>query len=101
MSRLIWATTRENLPLGFANNTGTDQPAHLRSLISAFVIHFLESNIYTLATSTISIFYLVSVAEETGLNLALYETPEDRFSHDKAHIIITVRACEREKSKTS
>ena len=32
---------------GFANNTdtGADQPAHPRSLISAFVIRFLESNI--------------------------------------------------------
>ena len=28
---------------GVANNTGADQPAHPRSLISAFVIHFLES----------------------------------------------------------
>ena len=27
---------------GFANNTGADQPAHPRSLISAFVIRFLE-----------------------------------------------------------
>ena len=26
---------------GFANNTGADQPAHPRSLISAFVIRFL------------------------------------------------------------
>ena len=28
---------------GFANNTGADQPAHPRSLISAFVIRFFES----------------------------------------------------------
>ena len=27
---------------GFANNKGADQPAHPRSLISAFVIRFLE-----------------------------------------------------------
>ena len=26
---------------GVANNTGADQPVHLRSLISAFVIRFL------------------------------------------------------------
>ena len=39
----IWASTRENLSSGFANNTGADQPAHPRSLIRAFVIHFLES----------------------------------------------------------
>ena len=34
----------------FANNTGADQPAHTRSLISAFVIRYLESNICKLAT---------------------------------------------------
>ena len=36
--------------LGVANNTGADQP------ISAFVIHFLESIIYKLATGKISNF---------------------------------------------
>ena len=40
----------------FANNTGADQPAHLCSLISAFVIGFLESIISKLATDEISIF---------------------------------------------
>ena len=40
----------------FANNTGTDQPAHPRSLISAFVIRFLESIVCTLATGENSIF---------------------------------------------
>ena len=40
----------------FANNTSADQPAHPRSLISAFVIHSLESTISKLATSEISFF---------------------------------------------
>ena len=40
---------------GFANNTGADQPAHLRSLISALVIRFLEIIICKLATGEISI----------------------------------------------
>ena len=40
----------------FANDTGADQPAHPRSLISAFVIRFLESIICKLATDEISIF---------------------------------------------
>ena len=35
---------------------GADQPAHLRSLISAFVIRFLESIIYKHAADEISIF---------------------------------------------
>ena len=41
---------------GFATNTGADQPAHPRSLISAFVIRLLESIISRLATSEISLF---------------------------------------------
>ena len=42
--------------LGFANSKGADQPAHPRSLISAFVIRLLESSIFKLASSKISIF---------------------------------------------
>ena len=64
---------------GFANHTGADQPAHPRSLISAFVIRLLESIISRLATSEISMSWLISVAEETGLNLALSETPKTGF----------------------
>ena len=52
----IWASTRDNLSSGFANNTGAGQPAHLRSLISTFVIHVFESTISKLATSQISFF---------------------------------------------
>ena len=43
---------REKTCLGrFANNTGADQPAHTRSLISIFAIRFLESTISKLATN--------------------------------------------------
>ena len=41
---------------GFANNTGTDQLAHPRSLITAFDIQVLESTISKLATREISVF---------------------------------------------
>ena len=52
--RAIWALTRENLSSVFANNKGTDHSACIpRSLISAFVIHLLESII---STSQILIF---------------------------------------------
>ena len=51
-----WALIQENLFSGFVNNKSTDQPAHPRKLISAFVIRFLESIISKLATSEISIF---------------------------------------------
>ena len=64
---------------GFANNKGADQPMHPHSLISTFVIRFLEIIICKLATGEISIFRLVSVAEETGLNLALSDTQKTDF----------------------
>ena len=64
---------------GFAYNTGADQPAHSRSLISAFVIRFLESTVCKLTTGKISFFYLVSVAENTGLNLTFSELPKTGF----------------------
>ena len=50
----------------------SDQPAHSGSLISAFVFRFLESIIFKPATSEIS-------TEETGLNIALSETPKTGF----------------------
>ena len=45
-----------NLSSGFENNKGTDQPAHPCRLISAFIIHSLESIIPKHATGEISIF---------------------------------------------
>ena len=64
---------------GVANHTGADQPAHPCSLISALVIRFLESIISKVATSEISIFLLVSVAEETDFSVDLSETPKTGF----------------------
>ena len=63
----------------FANNTGADQPTHPCSLISAFIIPFLESTECKLPIAEVSIFYLVSVAEDAGLKLALSETPKTDF----------------------
>ena len=69
----------KTFPLGYANNKGADQPAHPHSLISSFVFHLLESIISRLATSEISIFKLVSGAEQAGLNLTLPETLKTGF----------------------
>ena len=55
--RLSFGHQREKTCLrGFANNTGADQPAHTRSLISAFVTRSLKSTIFNLAKRKISIF---------------------------------------------
>ena len=42
------------LVLPYANNKGSDQPAHPRSLISAFDVRFLDSRIPTLAEFKLS-----------------------------------------------
>ena len=52
----IYNMGRENLTLLDANNKCAEQPAHLRSLISALVVHFLESVVSKLATFKVSIF---------------------------------------------
>ena len=51
---IIRATSWENLFLPYANNKGADQPAHPRSLISAFVVCSLDSIISILAIAKIS-----------------------------------------------
>ena len=73
----------------YANNKGADQPAHLRSLISTFVVHCLDSTICILALSKVSRFQLVSLIEQAGLNLTLMKIPEDTFSCDVAQTYAT------------
>ena len=63
----------------FEDNKGTDQTGHLHSLISTFLIRLLENIINDLASREISIFLLVSVAEQAGLNFALREILEICF----------------------
>ena len=76
---IIWASTR-----GFAKNKSPDQPAHVHRLISTFVICLLESIISKLAPSEISLFYLVSVAKQTGL----VRNPDQKVSLITAHIML-------------
>ena len=61
--------------LPYANNNDADQPAHPRSLISAFVVRCLDI-IPLLAKSKISSLYLASVA---GLSLTWSQTPQTGF----------------------
>ena len=61
------------------NNKGENQPAHPRSLISAFVVHCLDSIIHLVSISEISSLYLASVAEQAGLSLSWSQTPKSGF----------------------
>ena len=63
----------------YANNKDTDQPAHLHSLTSAFVVCCLDSIISLVSALAISRLWLVSVAEQAGLSL-LVKNPNKVFS---------------------
>ena len=76
----------------YANNKDADQPAHPRSLISTFVVRCLDSMICIPALPKVSRFYLVSVAEQAGLNLTWSKIPEDTFSRDIDHIMCANRS---------
>ena len=54
----------------YANNKGADQPAHPRSLISAFVVRCLDSVVSLVSVTKISSLMLASVAEQASLSLA-------------------------------
>ena len=43
--KITCASMRETLTLLLVNNKSADQPVHPRSLISAFVIHYLKSQV--------------------------------------------------------
>ena len=60
--------------MAYANNKDTDQPAHPRSLISAFIVHCIDSIISLVSISEISSLYLVSVTAQTGLSLPWLQT---------------------------
>ena len=70
--------------MSYANNKGADQPVHLRSLISAFVVCCLDSIISLDSIAKISRLWLASVAEHASLSLTWSETPEDTFSDGEA-----------------
>ena len=72
-----------------ANNKGADQPAHPRSLISAFIVRCLDNIISLDSITEISRLYLASVAAQASLCLVWSETPEDTFCRVVAQIYYT------------
>ena len=58
---------------------GADQPAHPRSLISAFVVRCIDSIVSLVSISEISSLYLASLAAQAGLSLPWSQTPKTGF----------------------
>ena len=71
--------TQETPTLLHVHNKNNDQLADLHSLISTFVVCYLERTTVQLAPCGISIFWLIFVAEQVGLSLTLSETRRPGF----------------------
>ena len=67
------------LPMLSANNKSADQPAHPRSLISAFVVRCLDSTVSLVSISEISSLYIAYVAAQAGLCLTWSQSPNTDF----------------------
>ena len=81
-----WATSWENLFMPYANNNGADQPAHPRSVISAFVVRCLDniiSSFYIRNLKPLSSFCSWAGRFESDS----FTNSKDRFSRDVAQII--------------
>ena len=74
--------------MSYVNNKGADQPAHPHSLISAFVVHCLDSIISRVSISEISSLYLASVAAQSGLCLTWSQTLKTGFLVTRLIIIV-------------
>ena len=75
----IWVMPWEKRFMPYANNKGADQYVHPRSLISAFVVHCLDSIIPLVSISKIPSLYLTSIDVQAGLSLPLLQTPKTGF----------------------
>ena len=80
------------------NNKDADKPAHSHRL-NAFVIRFLECVISKLVTSVITVFYLVSVVEETNLSLTISENPKTGFVMSRPSCCISRRGVNEHESR--
>ena len=69
----------------YANNRGAKQPSHQRSLPCYSLSG--SPRVVNLALRKISVFKLVSVAEQTGLSLALLETPTTGFLASRPFLV--------------
>ena len=73
------------LIMAYANNKGADHSAHLRSLISTFVVHFLDTCYIRNFKTLTSLCSWVGHSESY-----LVENPEDRLSRDGAQLKVVV-----------
>ena len=72
---------------------GVDQPARMRSLISAFIVHCLDSIIPLVSIAEFSSLHLASVAAQAGLYLTRLRTPKTGFLATK--LIYTTASMEK------
>ena len=82
----MWEWDRKICPSAFANNTNTDQPAHLRSLMRSFIIHLLESSHKWI--------FIFLASRSLLFEFPFVRNPEDRFKPSSKIFLLTgARRC--------
>ena len=81
-----------SLFMPYANNKAAYQPAHSHSLISAFVVRYLDSMIPQVYISEISSLHLASVAAQAGLCLTWSQTPKTGLLVTGLNLFVTFYA---------
>ena len=85
---IVYGPQREKTCLlGFANNTGVNQPAHPRRLISAFVSAFFGKYCILTCYKPNVIFLASPCSWGDWFDSHFNVNPEDRFSCDETHMI--------------
>ena len=74
----------------YANNKGPDQPVHPCSLISTFIVPYLDSIMPPVFISEITSLQLTSKAVQADLCPTWSQNSADRFSRGMAHMYLSV-----------
>ena len=94
---VIWAFSRENLSTEICEQQRRRPACASAQTDQCFCYSILESNKSNLNAREISIFLLVSAAEETGLCLTLSETPKPGFLATRPIYILILQPKKSEK----
>ena len=82
----IWASSRQNLSSGLPTKRVLNQPLQLQGLVRILI--FCLMILYSKQIKA-----LISLHAQAGMRICCSQSPEDRFSRIKAHILFRGKQC--------
>ena len=83
-----WASSRQYLSSGFPTKRDSNQSPQLQRLARTLKFRLKQVEIWYLPVSEEQRRWSVCADAQAGLRLCCWQTPEDRFCHDEAQIVI-------------